>query len=434
MNSNDPADPRTPTASTPPPPPFSRRTDTPRQGRIGSTTRARFRILEFRNEGGSISWRVQGQPRDGRYVRENYADRDRAEARRLELEQEFILGHPPAETPRITSLSEIQLRLAESCFDMLRKAEATDADMPAAIRQWLHTGRRSTTEAPRIDEAVEQFVAWLGSDACPLRLRTRGNLRVRARLFANSIGNVRVDAVTQETIAGYSETRKASLVSRDNDRRALSRFFTWCMDTPRRWIAVNPARVEGRQKRTADAVAPPRVLSIDEAERLLRVAAKFRKGKLLPNTVATLILGLRPSEAARLTWDHINMQDGEIRLEGHMTKTGRSRVVEFNDGPVEQKPFNACAAAWLKACKGRPFTVGKLHKELREMRREAGFKQWHPDIARHTAVSCFVRLVGSYGATGMMFDNSEAVIKTHYQGRVSSEDARRFYSLRPTKA
>jgi hypothetical protein len=57
---------------------------------------------------------------------------------------------------------------------------------------------------------------------------------------------------------------------------------------------------------------------------------------------------------------------------------------------------------------------------------------WAPDIMRHTAISHYFRKTGSYGHTAEQFGNSEAIIKKHYQSRVSSEDTGRFYALRPS--
>ena len=63
----------------------------------------------------------------------------------------------------------------------------------------------------------------------------------------------------------------------------------------------------------------------------------------------------------------------------------------------------------------------------------SGLKPWPVDVMRHTAISHFFRQSGSYGLTAEQFGNSEAIIKAHYQGRVSSEDTKRFYAILPTK-
>jgi hypothetical protein len=47
------------------------------------------------------------------------------------------------------------------------------------------------------------------------------------------------------------------------------------------------------------------------------------------------------------------------------------------------------------------------------------------------AISHFFRKTGSYGLTAEQFGNSESIIKLHYQGRVTSEDIKRFYGLTP---
>jgi hypothetical protein len=50
---------------------------------------------------------------------------------------------------------------------------------------------------------------------------------------------------------------------------------------------------------------------------------------------------------------------------------------------------------------------------------------------RHTAISHFFRLTGSYGRTAEEFGNSESIIKAHYQGWVTSQDTKHFCSLKP---
>ncbi len=54
-------------------------------------------------------------------------------------------------------------------------------------------------------------------------------------------------------------------------------------------------------------------------------------------------------------------------------------------------------------------------------------------IAKYTAISHHFRQTGSYGQCAEMFGNSEAIIKRHYQGRVSTEETTKFYALKPTR-
>jgi len=142
--------------------------------------------------------------------------------------------------------------------------------------------------------------------------------------------------------------------------------------------------------------------------------------------------GLRPFEAARLLWEQVNLADGEIRLEGPQTKTGRPRVVTI--GPTLK--------AWLKTHQGKPFSPPNWRKDFDAIKRAAGFsgrqstdanglKPWEADVLRHTAISHCFRESGSYGLTAEWAGNSESIIKRFYQARVSTEDTKKFYALKP---
>jgi integrase len=142
--------------------------------------------------------------------------------------------------------------------------------------------------------------------------------------------------------------------------------------------------------------------------------------------------GLRPFEAARLTWEQVNLKDAEIRLKGAQTKTGKGRIVVI------------CKT--LKVWLSRYRKCGEIYRssyelELKGLRASFGYgpkseaqphlNPWVPDVLRHTAISHYFRATGSYGRTAEQFGNSEGIIKKHYQGRVSSADTKKFYALRP---
>ncbi len=405
---------------------------TPRFGRIpkpenasAQTHRQRFRILEFRNTGGSIAYRVQGMTRDGNYIRQNYASLKEAQCRQIELEADYLKRQPEDPSIRATRLSDTQLRIAEAAFHRLD----SDDELLLAVNHWLQHGRnQNKVESPRLDEAAKQFKAWLAGSECPLRERTRANLRLRLNAFATSVGNLRVADFTPDLVEGYLAKRNLSPASKDNDRRAVSRFFSWCIQRPRRWAAANPCR-EVRVARGEKA--PPAILTLQECKKLMNAAKVHRRGRLVPYTAVCLFGGLRPFEAARLRWEQVNLDDGEIRLEANQTKTKRPRVVAICD----------TLAAWLKAYRGKPFFPSNWRRDFDTIKARAGYpkptkevpepKPWPEDVLRHTAISHYFRHTGSYGQTAEQFGNSESIIKLHYQGRVSTEDTKRFYRLKP---
>lgn len=408
-------------------------------GRIPAATavhRQRFRILSFTNASGTQSYRVQGMNREGKYVRQNFADLTLAQLKQAELEADYYTRKPDDAALRATKLTEAQLRLAETVF---LKLDA-DEDLIIAVDYWKKHGRHRTAQvqAPRLDDALAQFKAWL-IETPTLRELTKTNLRRRVSIFANSVGNVPVDAITPEIIERYLAGRKVAPVSRNGDKRALSRFFGWCLQRPRHWLTFNPAReihVELGQTPT------PAILSVKECAALLQAAEAHRRGRLAPYVAVCLFGGLRPTEAARLTWEEINLSDREIRLDGAQTKTGRPRVVTICN----------TLKAWLTAYRGREIHPTNWENDFRDVKTQAGFgppapedasadekkrcaklKTWTPDVMRHTAISHYFRQTGSYGQAAEQFGNSENIIRKHYQARVSTADTKAFYSLRPAK-
>ena len=356
------------------------------------------------------------------YHRENFADFKAAELRRIALETEYLTRQPSESEVRATSLTEAQVRLAESAFLRLD----ADDELPLAVAYWLEHGRnKAVVESPRLDAALAQFFEWL-AETPSMREVTKKNLKWRLQMFGNSTPNLRVADITPDTIDDYLAQRKAGATTKDNDRRGISRFFSWCIERPRRWARTNPCH----EVRVAQGdAAPPRVLTVAECERLLRAAEGYKGGITVPYFAVCLFAGIRPrEEASHLTWEKVNLGDGEIRLEANETKTDRARVLAI--GPTLR--------AWLQAYRGKPFHRPNLQNDVKQVRGLAGFstasgKPWIPDIMRHTAISHFVRKTGSYGQAAEFFGNSETIIRNHYQGRVSTTDTAAFYALRPTK-
>lgn len=372
----------------------------------------RFTLQTFSNRGGTFAWRVSGYMRDGTRIRENFADEQAARCRRIELESEFHAGQTET-AMRATKLTHEQVQLAEVAIiklgeDWLRLLDAVD--------HWKRSGKsKANAESPRLDDAVDQYLAWLA--ASPLRDATKRHWRIRMTLFKNTTRNLRVADVTPETIDAFLASRKVSASGKDTDRRAVSRFFSWCIERPRRWTVANPCREVRVEMGEAK---PPEILSVEDCGKLLAAAEAYKGGLLAPYVAVCLFAGLRPFEAARLPRSQVNLADGEIRLEPTQTKTKRARVVTI------------CATlkAWLKRYTGETFPAN-WRKEFDAVRKAAGLTAWPADVLRHTAVSHFFRLTGSYGQTAEQFGNSEAIIKAHYQARVSGEDTKRFYALLP---
>ena len=390
--------------------------------------KARFKILPYTNpRTGTPSWRVTGTRRNGERIRENFARAEEAQYRHTELEGEYHAANGVAAL-RATRLTDEQVGIAEAAFKRLER----DEDLITAVDHWLRTGQPKTIkESPRLDEALKVYTEWLAATT-ELRALTKNRLRNRVEHFVANTGNVRVTDVLPEHIEKYLAQQAVVPNTKDGYCRALSSFFSWCMKGKRHWCVNNPCYAVEIEGLTSDDDREPVVLPLSDCEALLRAAEKFEKGHLLPYVALCLFGGLRPFESARLTWDQVNLTDSEIRLKGTQTKTGKGRIV------VIDKTLKAWLSRYRKA--------GEIYRstyeaDLRQIRASIGYgtkteeqpdlKPWVPDVLRHTAISHYFRLTGSYGRTAEQFGNSEGIIKKHYQGRVTSAETKMFYALRP---
>ena len=170
---------------------------------------------------------------------------------------------------------------------------------------------------------------------------------------------------------------------------------------------------------------PPEVLEVEDVQKIMRAAEAERNGALVPYLSLCVFAGLRPSEAEQVTWEMVNLKDGQIRLEGRITKTGKPRVVAVSDQ----------LDAWLRSCEGKTFYADAHRLVFAAVRQKAGFgpglKKWVPDVLRHSYISALLRKSKSYIEVAQQCGNSEKIIREHYEARVSTEYADKFFGIGP---
>lgn len=374
--------------------------------------RTRFKISEFINKAThSVSYRVSGTNRSGKQIRENFSKADAAQSRLLELEREYLGGAHVAEL-KLTTLTAEQVKVAELAVGHLGDKWI---HLLTASEQFKRNGPDANPESKLLDVAVDEYLAWLQTN--PFRPATVRHWRIRMRVFKLGMPNVPVANVTPELIEGFLARRAVGLVAKDTDRRAISRFFSWCKERPRHWITANPCADLARTLPKREQ--PPAILTVDQCAALLHAAETARAGELVPYIALCLFAGLRPFEAARLTRKQVNLADREIRLEDWQSKTG-GRVVDIN--PTLHR--------WLRRYPG-PIFPKNWRKRFAAVRARAGLTQWPVDVLRHTAISHHFRKHKSYGLTAEQHGNSERIIKKEYQSRVTTAEMQRFYALKP---
>lgn len=205
----------------------------------------------------------------------------------------------------------------------------------------------------------------------------------------------------------------------------LSTFFSFALK--KKWVTAIPTddveAIKIEQK-------PICILPVEDCRKLMKAALDIleeEKAKPEPKSSAiayltlTLFCGIRPEEALRLTWDNIDLEKGFVRIEGHVSKTRKRRLVTIQPN----------AKKWLELVKGHDKTMplSSWKDRLKVVRAKAGIP-WGHDICRHTAASMMFATVGA-AATSRELGHSEQVLFTNYRELVTPDEAKAFWSIEP---
>ena len=229
---------------------------------------------------------------------------------------------------------------------------------------------------------------------------------------------------TREDAAGFLANVSAG--SYNHYLRACKGLYIWAKK--HEMVRANPfAHIVSRERLQSEAS----VLSVAEAKNLLEASKNLHDGDMLAYTCLCLFAGLRPeSEMKKLTWDAVNLDDGEIRVT--IGKTKKPRCVEMSENLVK----------WLRKCdQAKPIWPTNYRRKWSDVRTSAGFsggvnpeidkglKPYVKDYMRHTAISNRVRITGDMHGAATWAGNSPAMISRHYLGLVSKTEARNYWSI-----
>jgi integrase len=137
--------------------------------------------------------------------------------------------------------------------------------------------------------------------------------------------------------------------------------------------------------------------------------------------VLCLWCGLRPSEAARILWEDINLEQGTVTV--RVSKVRRYRIVKMPECAVELlRPLAKSSGAIAQH-------QTTLRRALKYMRRGLKLERWPQDIMRHTAASYHLAMTGDAGKVATMLGNSPQILLTHYNGVATLDDAQEFFKV-----
>lgn len=317
-----------------------------------------------------------------------------------------------------SQLSFKQLNEAAAAFTMMKERHIEGLSLSDIVRQWVEGN--APAHAMSMREAMEDYLKRSRSRVAE---RTLKGYALMLRKFVSDVGE-------ESNVAAFRKADAIRWLDRFNDKpptwlafqRTLSKFFAEAVKMD--WCLVNP--FSGLD---APKCKPPerKFLSVEDTKLALQSVLK-RKPQFLHFMTLGLFAGIRPVESLRLTSKHINLATGYIHLTGDITKSHsfKERVVPIND----------TLRAWLTAY---PFgdkpvptmDVCLVERALRTCSRLDGWSR-SPDCLRHSFATYEFGRSRSSSETAVICGHSEQTAMKFYRGRVTREDAERYFCILPS--
>ena len=323
---------------------------------------------------------------------------------------------------KASDLTFKQLNDAANALDLL-KTSGVELSLYETVQKFLGDSRRLETKEIAFPEAIAQY---LERSKVRVGERTLTEYRTLLAKFSETVSG------DKESVGSFKKPDALKFLDRFLERpptwlaykRTLSRFFTeavrmeWCQDNP--FIGLDAPKCKPPERA---------FLSVEDTSKALDSVAR-RQPHLIHFLTLGLFGGIRPIESLRLTSNHINLSTGYIHMTGDIVKSHsfKERVV----------PINNTLRAWLEAYpfEDKPIPVSDVCNVAKALRKCAELDHWPrtPDCLRHSFATYQFALTNNSAETAAICGHSESIAMKHYRGRVTKEEAERFFSIVPTRA
>ena len=327
--------------------------------------------------------------------------------------------------------------------------EAEAGDTPPELGKVLteYCNQRRRTRADRggitVAEAVEEFLEL--KEAVGVSSRHLGNLRARLHRFARDHGERTLASFTTAELSKWilnlrSEKDRPEggrgrppkggpLAGRTkvNFRQVLHAFFEWA--TIHKELPDNPVSKTERPRPEGSTTG---ILKAEAAADFMGAVAEHSP-RLLPFYAVRVFAGIRESEAARMTWDMIDLKKKRIILPAEITKRKRRRIIATQPALI----------AFLRTCKSKSgLLVGDLKSTSGRARVLKTAKEklpedfttpanWH----RHTFATMHLNKFHDPGKLAIELGHVRGpqILHDTYEGEATPEEAKAFWAIRPKK-
>jgi integrase len=325
--------------------------------------------------------------------------------------------------------AELSITERRDALEALAHLDGAGTLTDAAIAFMRERERRAKlVQIPTVDEAINAYLTAKRAEEQKGEISrlTLLELVAKMHIVRRAFGQLKVTEIDEAAVSDFIRKLPHAARGKFAIRTKLSQFLNYCRREGK-WITVNPTEnIKVRVPKNGEV----KILTIPETRQLLNAAlACEHPASVIPYLVVQLFAGLRPTEAAKLRWERIHFQTGQIEVLGETSKTRETRFVTLEPLLVE----------WLlpfRLSKG-PIIGAHFANNLRDVRAAAGFSAlcpWPKDVLRHCFGSYWLAVHKDRAHLAELMGNSLQVIKRHYRRAILGEAAQEFWRLSPSQA
>lgn len=338
---------------------------------------------------------------------------------------------------RSTWLTDEKLRLYEAA-DLAAKTKGVD------VLKLIHDAQGDQLKPVKWDDAIDVWSQFLLNELKRFPRTVKKN-RDRLLAFRRGLAGQYVHETSQAEFERHILRAGITARTQLTDGAVIRAFFNFATRPSKRWAIISPVSAEvmiDLQGRAPRAGKRPRILSPEEASRLLVAAYELKGGAHVPYVVLSTWCFLRHAEVLRVEPADLVLTKGSARLVVVPRKRGTvsERVVTI--------PENARGI--LEDC----FKTGALEKGKRiyfqqfafdEVRERAGLivrekepttrgylkiisSTWQENVLRHTGISYLYQKTGDIREVCRQAGNSSSTAFKHYLHIPAVGAAKTFYA------
>lgn len=329
--------------------------------------------------------------------------------------------------------------LTQQCIDAVETLEASGLDfrVDEVVRAFVDVQARLEPTGASVDDAVAFYEEWHRQQTASCTFdslmaefmatkrqqgksdRYVGQIAQTASRFSPLIGGESVVSVTGRSMTETFRALSLKPTSHNAFRRVLKAAFAFGISQD----YLGPLNPLDKVPRAEERRREVQILTPEQATALLDAC----DSETLPYFALSLFAGLRPTEAERAEWEHLDFEAQTVWVPPRSNaKESGGRIVPMEDN----------LAAWLSPFRGRSGRIAPERNWRRTWRAaitKAGLRDhWSEDVTRHSYASYLGALTGDIARTALCLGHSEKVHRKHYHRPISREVAERYWNVKPS--